>query len=1078
MEQCSLVATPEEQYVTIEIPKELIRHWQHEGYTSLHYGAIRLILSLHGRRGLPVSARVSLLDSSFLHYENAVIGTVLTTLHAGSVVLTMFPNYNVSLRDPTVPQRLKVQVQITGAGQVAEALCATLHHQIIYRLQNHAVNLSLPSSTEGALFVMANPHEESPSIVQIPRNISRQQLEQLIPLQWVTNYEKLHENKKPLQTSEATFRRSVDGTVRTIFKQLGDETSTSSSQIFQSMMIRPVTKEKKIPIWGVLPNGKPIFTDKVNGHFIWDVDPSMCDPNCECSKDDDNSEDEESEEENSDHGDDCRPFPPPRRRSYPFYRPWIGIHEPKEPEILGKEESFSFPTKISKSPIPCFMISGSNYEQEFPSLERTVDPTTRISTKPNICPLEIGPDGRSKPLTQAEEVLNWQTENAKVQNFMLRRIDQKIDGLSSQVKNTNARLELLSERMKEHYVHLTAEISRLEEEWKMTTFGEASHATEREIKKLKAQLHDLDHYIESKIKEKQSPFPDTLSPPPFTPYRPLFQPSSFTGHKSKQPYSLPTATTFRNKQKPRTSIPSVSTQETRKTPTQTLLFPGSQDPYAQFTIENTSIRSSEYTSSDENTENYSDNYSESSDEYANVLIANTASSSTRQEPIYESPEEIEPPLRDNPSKPNSGPWFSIDDLSPNQWRARLIEFGAWLDTKLIKDADSYKVIEEFCCRMTGTLKEWYHNLGPVRQDQFHNLGSTAAVLGALHEEFIGDGAVIDRKMRQEFFEMKCCSLNMKDLDRHFKRMLQRFYLLNGANDVSLKNTYVASLPTQLQPKLNRMAMTAQKDFSTMTMGQIHQMTKEAVNKLCRQHQYFSDLMDNKGKFGKACKKSYLEIKCKDKCSCQNKKNKGEKSYKRKKKNLKFFKKRNFRKRPQGQRCYLCGKKGHFAKSCPNKADKAIKLVTSLKIRDEEVENSSEEEYSEEETLPIFSTEEINSLNPSPHPNIEVQILPTKFNKPVKAIAYIDTGAQKTMMNPDILPEELWSKKTSYFMAADGKIFKTELITKTFIGIKFFPDCIIWAKVIGSKLPGKDILIGMDIFSEADKIPDIALRSKI
>ncbi|WVY94485.1 hypothetical protein V8G54_033573 [Vigna mungo] len=411
-------------------------------------------------------------------------------------------------------------------------------------------------------------------------------------------------------------------------------------------------------------------------------------------------------------------------------------------------------------------------------------------------------------------------------------------------------------------------------------------------------------------------------------------------------------------------------------------------------------------------------------------MANTTSSSTRQELIYESPKEIKPPLR--------------DDLSPNQWRAKLIEFGAWLDTKLIKDAYSYKVIEELCCRMTGTLKEC--------------LGLTTAVLGALHEEFIGDGAVIDRKMRQEFFEM------------------------------NLKNTYVASLLAQLQPELNRMTMAAQKDFSTMTMGQIHQMTKEAVNKLCKQHQYFSDLMNNKGKFGKACKKSYLEIKCKDKCSCQSEKNKGEKPYKRKEKNLKFFKKRNFRKRPQGQRCYLCGKKGHFAKSCPNKADKAIKLVTSLKIRDEEVEslyseqsspdedtvftlrNSSEEEYSEEETFPIFSTEEINSLNTSPpHPNFEVQILPTKFNKPVKAITYINTGAQKTMMNPDILPEELWSKKTSYFMAVDGKIFKTELITKTFIGIKFFPDCIIWAKVIGIKLPGKDIMIGMDIFSEADKL---------
>ena len=82
MEQCALTASSQEQYVTLEIPQELITHWRHEGYTHLHYGAIRLILSLHGRRGLPVSARVSLLDTSYLHYEHAVIGTVLTTLHA------------------------------------------------------------------------------------------------------------------------------------------------------------------------------------------------------------------------------------------------------------------------------------------------------------------------------------------------------------------------------------------------------------------------------------------------------------------------------------------------------------------------------------------------------------------------------------------------------------------------------------------------------------------------------------------------------------------------------------------------------------------------------------------------------------------------------------------------------------------------------------------------------------------------------------------------------------------------------------------------------------------------------------
>jgi len=168
MDQCSLAATTEEQYVNIEIPKDLIRHWINEGYTHLHYGAIRLVLSLHERRGLSVSTRVSLLDSSYLHYEHAVIGTVLTTLHVGSIVLTIFPNFNVSLRDPTISQRLKVQIQITGAEQVSEALSATLHHQIIYRLQDHATDLALPSCKDGALFVLANNQEDTPSIVQIP----------------------------------------------------------------------------------------------------------------------------------------------------------------------------------------------------------------------------------------------------------------------------------------------------------------------------------------------------------------------------------------------------------------------------------------------------------------------------------------------------------------------------------------------------------------------------------------------------------------------------------------------------------------------------------------------------------------------------------------------------------------------------------------------------------------------------------------------------------------------------------------------------------------------------------------------
>jgi hypothetical protein len=187
-------------------------------------------------------------------------------------------------------------------------------------------------------------------------------------------------------------------------------------------------------------------------------------------------------------------------------------------------------------------------------------------------------------------------------------------------------------------------------------------------------------------------------------------------------------------------------------------------------------------------------------------------------------------------------------------------------------ADSYKIIEEFCYRMTGTMKEWYHNLGTFKQDELHRLETTANVLGVLHREFIGDMEMFDRKNRQEFFEMKCCSLKIKDLDRHYHRMAQRYYVLNGYNDPSLKNTYVSSLPQELQPEIHRMLATTQRDIKTMSLGQIHQVTIEALEKLCSFHHQFSEVIEQKSKFTHACRKPYLEIKCKDKrCSCTTKK---------------------------------------------------------------------------------------------------------------------------------------------------------------------------------------------------------------
>lgn len=59
-------------------------------------------------------ARIALLDTRFKQYQHACIATVEITLNAGTIFVTLFPNFNLALSDPHLLDALKVQVQIIG----------------------------------------------------------------------------------------------------------------------------------------------------------------------------------------------------------------------------------------------------------------------------------------------------------------------------------------------------------------------------------------------------------------------------------------------------------------------------------------------------------------------------------------------------------------------------------------------------------------------------------------------------------------------------------------------------------------------------------------------------------------------------------------------------------------------------------------------------------------------------------------------------------------------------------------------------------------------------------------------------
>ncbi|KAH9686205.1 hypothetical protein KPL70_014286 [Citrus sinensis] len=271
---------------------------EREGYTHLHLGGVRLIRTLHGNKGLPVTARLALLDTRLKDYQHAVIGTVLTTLHAGSVLLTFYPNFNLSLDDPNLPTTLKVQIQIQRAEQTVSSKMATLHHQLVYRLQNHALNLPTPQTTIDTIMILTDSSESIPSIVQIPRQIQKQELLKLMPPEWLSNYEKFHQNSQPVQTTDAHLQKRADGTVKLTFQSPStshppSEQSTPRNSFSYSFMITAVfTAQEDLPIHEFASYGYPIYPDKINGNFLWDVPGShMCDPDCPYLEDEEEDDD-------------------------------------------------------------------------------------------------------------------------------------------------------------------------------------------------------------------------------------------------------------------------------------------------------------------------------------------------------------------------------------------------------------------------------------------------------------------------------------------------------------------------------------------------------------------------------------------------------------------------------------------------------------------------------------------------------------------------------------------------------------------------------------------------------------------
>lgn len=89
------------------------------------------------------------------------------------------PNFNMLINDPQPRSCLKLQVQVNRAIPEGPTYMATVYYQIVYRVQDHVIDITLLNKTNDFIFINVEL-EQVPNVEFVPKQLIKHKLKKFM----------------------------------------------------------------------------------------------------------------------------------------------------------------------------------------------------------------------------------------------------------------------------------------------------------------------------------------------------------------------------------------------------------------------------------------------------------------------------------------------------------------------------------------------------------------------------------------------------------------------------------------------------------------------------------------------------------------------------------------------------------------------------------------------------------------------------------------------------------------------------------------------------------------------------------